>query len=356
MTEATPTGEDFLKQLHAAFRQAAARVATHTMHLDVGSSAVRLVFAGSQTRDRFAPAFEHLTALPNDGPPPDDALTVFLWDTASSGVQPPSPPWSSRHFQMRGEVSHDFDAHLRLSFRIDSGVLSFFDARTRTAVCWVRDPASMPPWEEASPLRPILAWWAEQTGRQLAHGAAVGTREGAVLLAARGGSGKSTTALAALEDGMLYLGDDYVMLEPGPPLRVASLYATAKLIPQNLDERLPALRALVTGRHDIEQDKVTLGLHAAFASRMVKQLPLRAVVIPSVAPDGKLALSPATGGEVLSAIAPTTLFQLPNAGGEALRRMARLLADAPRYHMALDRDLKTNLRALRALIAGESPS
>lgn len=347
-------GADFLARIRASFDQAAARLPTTTIRVALGSSAARMVFAGDSVHARFAPAFAHLLEGSDEAAIPADALTVLLWDSASSGVHPPRPPWSSAQFLARGEINHDFDQFLRLSFRIDSGVLSLYDARTRTAICWVRDPAAMPPWEEAAPLRPILAWWAEHTGRQLAHGAAVGTRDGAVLLAARGGSGKSTTALACLEAGMLYLGDDYVMLEPGHPPSAASLYATAKLIPANLDDRLPSLRSWVSGRHDVEQDKVTLSLHGPFRDQLARSLPLRAIVVPSVARDGRLSLAPATGGDALAAIAPTTLFQLPNAGGQALQRMAALVTGVPRYRLALDHDLPTNVRALQTLIAAEA--
>lgn len=347
-------GASFLATLRTAWEQAVTVVPTRTIRIRLGTSAATLTFAGPGLFDRFAPAFQHLLRADGDPGVPPDELTVCLWDTASSGVHPPRPPWSAGQFQARGEVTHDFGEDLRLSFRIDSGVLSVLDTANRTAYCWVRDPAAMPPWEEAAPLRPILAWWAELTGRQLAHGAAIGTAEGAVLLAARGGSGKSTTALAALEDGMLYLGDDYVMLEPGTPPAAASLYATAKLIPRNLDDRLPKLRALITGRHDVEQDKVTLGLHGTFGDRLVPWLPLRAIVVPSLAPDGRLALTTATGAEALSAIAPTTLFQLPNLGAAALQRMAGLVAGVPCFRLALDRNLATNARALRQLIAREA--
>lgn len=347
-------GDDFLARIRASYEQAAGRLPTYTLDVALGSSAARMVFAGAAVFERFAPAFAHLTRGADAGALPRDGLTVLLWDSASSGILPPRPPWDAGQFLARGEISHSFDEHLRLSFRIDSGVLSLYDARTRTAICWVRDPAAMPPWEEAAPLRPILAWWAEHTGRQLAHGAAVGTAAGAVLLAARGGSGKSTTALACLEAGMLYLGDDYVMLEPGSPPSAASLYATAKLIPANLDDRLPSLRAWVTGRHDVEQDKVTLSLYGPFREQIVPALPLRAIIVPSVAPDGRLALTPATGGDALTAIAPTTLFQLPNAGGQALKQMAALVAGVPRYRLALDRDLSVNVQAIQDLIRREA--
>lgn len=343
-------GAEFVGHLTLGFGSAAGRVGRRTLDLSLGSSKARLVFAGDPLFRSFGSAFEHLV---DRTPPPDfppDGLTVHLWDSASSGVEPPKPPWSSLDYLARGEVSHDFGDGVLLSFRIDSGVLSVFEPLTNTAVCWVRDPALLPPWELAAPLRPVLAWWAEHTGRQLAHGAAVGTPAGAVLLAGRGGSGKSTTALACLEAGFLYLGDDYVMLEQGDPPRVSSLYSTAKLVPANLDERLSRLRALVAGRRDPTEDKVTLSLWGAFGDRLSRSLPLRAIVIPSISSGGRMKLQPITAASALSALAPTTLFQLPNAGAKALERLARIIASVPRYQLQLDRELDANVRALGNLI------
>jgi hypothetical protein len=149
---------------------------------------------------------------------------------------------------------------------------------------------------------------------------------------------------------MFYLGDDYVLLEPGRPCVVSSLYSTAKLVPRNLDDRLPRLRALVTGRHDSDQDKVTLSLFGAFRDLLVRSLPLRAIIVPSVAPSGQLALVPANAAVALAALAPTTLFQLPNAGTDALARLGEFVSATPRYELALDRDLARNVVAIRELI------
>lgn len=351
VTVASPGGLAFFETLRAAFAVAARGAGVERRRLRLGRSRATLEFAGSALLEAFGPAFRHLEATGEDAAAPD-GLTVLLWDTRSTGVAPPKPPWEPGQFLARGEIGHDFGDRIRLSFRIDSGVLSTYDPESRTAICWVRDPAQMPPWEEAAPLRPVLAWWAEGTGRQLAHGAAVGSGDGAVLLAARGGSGKSTTALSCLEHGLLYLGDDYVMLEPGRPPRLGSLYSTAKLTPANLDARLPRLRALVAGRHDAGQDKLTLSLFGGFAPQLAASLPLVAVVVPAVARRGSPRLTPLSGAAALAALAPTTLFQLPDAGAAALDRMRRLIDSVPRYRLELAEDLAANVAAIRGLLAG----
>lgn len=339
----------FLGAIERAFAQADERTGLVTDDLAIGTGHVRLHRAG-RALDRFAlPAFRHLrSAAPALGPVD---LEVYLWDSRSTGVFAPSPPWSERDFLARGEVRHVLEDDVQLCFRIDSGVLSLFDARHRRAYCWVRDPALLPPWEYAAPLRPILGWWASSRGAQLAHGAAVGTAAGAVLLAARGGSGKSTTALSAIEHGLHYLGDDYVMIEPSANhYRVASLYCTAKVTPANLGERLPRLAALAQGETDHTQDKITLGLDARFGAQLVPTLPLQAILVPQVSGQPTPSLERLSGAAVLAALAPTTVLQLPGANGEWLARMGEVTATLPGYRLNLGTDLAANVALIRSLI------
>src|SRR5690606_27906920 len=110
-------------------------------------------------------------------------------------------------------------------------------------------------------------------------------------------------------------------------------------------------RALVTGRRDVEQDKVTLSLYRAFRDQLVRRLPLRAIVVPSIPQSGRLRLEPAPAAAALAALAPTTVFQLPNAGAAALARLKEFVAAVPRYHLELDRDLARNALAIRELIS-----
>jgi hypothetical protein len=153
---------------------------------------------------------------------------------------------------------------------------------------------------------------------------------------------------------LLYVGDDYVMLEPDRPPRLGSLYATAKLTPANLDARFPRLRALVAGRKDPGQDKLTLSLFEGFAPQLAAALPLRAVVVPAVVRRATPRLTSLSGAAALAALAPTTLFQLPDAGAAALERMRRLILSVPRYRLELAEDLAANVAAITRLIA-EAP-
>ena len=84
---------------------------------------------------------------------------------------------------------------------------------------WARDAEALPRWETAAPLRTLLRW-ALRSGLHLVHAAAVVGARGAALLAGASGAGKSTTALAAAQAGLGYVGDDYCAVELGDPPRV----------------------------------------------------------------------------------------------------------------------------------------
>lgn len=345
-------GQQFVRAMEDGFRRACSvSGAVCSDEIQLGTGRIRLTRAGTTLDAAVLPAFAHRLSRTDDVPGHAHSLEIRLWEGRSTGVFAPRPPWPEGDYLARGEVRHEFDEDVQLSFRIDSGVLSVLDTRNRIAYCWVRDVSVLPPWEIAAPLRPVIGWWATMTGRQLAHGAAVGTEAGAVLLSARGGSGKSTTALSALERGLLYLGDDYVQLEQPDDPHVASLYCTAKLHPDNLEARLPRLSALIAGTVDPSQDKVTLALQSAFASQLVARLPLRAIVVPQVGPNDRPWLEPISPAAVLAALAPTTVLQLPGADGRSLSRMGAFASAVPGFRLHLSPDLDANVDLLRTLIA-----
>jgi hypothetical protein len=68
---------------------------------------------------------------------------------------------------------------------------------------------------------PVLAFWYERSGRPALHGAVLGHQGKAIVLLGQPGAGKSTLALALLQQGWSLLDDDLapLLLDP-PPVRV----------------------------------------------------------------------------------------------------------------------------------------
>ena len=98
----------------------------------------------------------------------------------------------------------------------------------------------MPAWEPSAPFRNLFHWALGDSGLAFAHAAAVGTAAGGILLAGRGGAGKSTTAMACVHAGWRYVADDYCVLDVSGHPSTHTLYGSAKISPWAL-ARLPEL-------------------------------------------------------------------------------------------------------------------
>jgi hypothetical protein len=340
----------FTKEMSDAFARAAAEAGETRDHcFRIAGRTVRLRFAGPALEPYVTPALEHLAVPAVD----DSELTIGLWDTASTGVEPPDSRWKDGDYIARGEIRHELGDHVQMSLTVASGTFHYMDTRENVALFWVRHPERVVAWELAAPLRPLLGWWAESTGGQLAHGAAVATDDGGILLAAPGGSGKSSLALACLLAGMGYLGDDYVLLSCGDPLRVHSLYCTAKVDPGHMRETLPGLcRHAAKG---VDHEKAMLFLSESHPDRLVAGADLRAIVVPRIAPSGRTALRRATAIEVLVALAPSSIFQLPGAGPRAMRTLGDMVRRVPGYVLDVGLDPDENVGVVRDLLGSEAP-
>jgi hypothetical protein len=172
--------------------------------------------------------------------------------------------------------------------------------------------------------------------RQFIHAAAVGDREGAILLVGKGGSGKSTTSLACLDWGMEYLGDDYCVLSNDSGLRVHSLYASAKLCEAAWNQ-FPSLHSL---RRESGAEKDALYLNEKLLSQMPLERAVKAIFIPQIQDRAETQLQPASFAAALKAIAPTTLFQLAGTDHITFHTLAHWLKPLPCYFLQLGQDMK----------------
>ncbi len=188
-------------------------------------------------------------------------------------------------------------------------------------------------------------WWSSTTpSLQPMHAGAVGRDDGGVLIAGRGGAGKSTTALACVDGGLLYAGDDYTLLDVDGPM-VYGLYNTAKLRPESLD-RFPHLAALVDNADALETQKAMLFLSRHRPEQVSTGFPVRAIVLPRVTGHPHTEVVPATAHDALAAIAPTTMFQLPGALPELFAKVKRLAHAVPCYWL----DAGTELSEIPAVV------
>ena len=110
----------------------------------VGGSRVSLRFASDALRDRIAPAFAHLAAQPDGAPD----LTVHLWDSASTGMEPPPRPAAAAD-EAAGALYHFHEPPLWGAYHAAFEALNVLVVGAGVAWCWVADGDDLPSWEQA---------------------------------------------------------------------------------------------------------------------------------------------------------------------------------------------------------------
>ena len=302
-----------------------------------GAIAERLFVAGVRIEVRFAGAalspflvapFRHqVNAF--EGVPD---LLIQAWDSQSTGVALSATESELEEHQLRGMPSvPPRDGVYAAYLRPDPG-LSMLNLAEGRGVYWLPNAERVPFEDRSGPFRGILNWWMSQAGKQFIHAAAIGTEGGAALIVGASGSGKSTTALSCMLAGMLYLGDDYCLLEPGDPPLAHSLFLSAKLHAGHL-ERFPELVPAVINSGRLAFEKGVLDLNLLEGVRVRKTLPIRAVLVPKVTHEPHTSLEPIGRAAALAALAPSTMLQLASTRDEALRRMADVVRSVPAFRL-----------------------
>jgi len=338
----------FFDEAYRAFEEAERKTDGATERFfDIADYRVRLRFSSPALVPIITPALEHLEADRS----PTPALTVCVWDSASTGVGMPAPPWTSENYGARGEITGYSNDRIHTVFDLGSGVLSMLDLERNLGIFWVRDADRLPFWESGAPLRIIFHWWMRRHENQLTHAAAVGNAEGGVLLVGRGGSGKSTTALACLDSRLKFVSDDYCLVRTRPVPHVYSIYSSGKLTFGSL-EKFPGLETVFSQVETIKADKMLYFLGKKYYGKIASGFPLRAILLPHVRGGTDTSLEPVSQIAALRALAPSSIFQLPGAGRSEFETLARLVKEIPCYALALGTDLRQIPEVISELLDG----
>jgi len=345
-----------VEALKDAFLRACDRVGVVERDVLIAGFRIRLVAAGSRLLDELWPAVAHraVTDRPNlDGRGAGEVadLTISLWDSASSAVPLPDIPWmgapeDEEPRTIRVARGHD----LRMSYRASEHELVALDDRTNEAFLWMPGPDRVSIHVRGAPFLVILHWWMRSRGVHPIHGGAVGGSGGGVLLVGRGGSGKSTTAVSCLLDGMSYASDDYVALVgSGNAPAALSMYCTAKLDPAQA-ARFPELQpAIRTGSP--ADEKVLAFVEGFMPDRVIDGFPIRAILAPKVTGATSTTVQRLRPAETLTALAPSTLLGgLPLPDPTAFAAMAEAVRRVPGFRLDLGSDLSTIAPTVRDVL------
>lgn len=285
----------------------------------------RLRFADRTVRLRFAGAglagtlFSAFAERSDDSTGPVHA-TVALWEAEGCPEGSVPFPWCWSDVGPGGLLRGPDSDRLLAVHETCSGAVTLIPSTEHPVLHRVPNSGTVPWWERAAPLRASLFFALGGRTRHLVHAAAVGNEGGAVLLVGARGSGKTTVAMAGLNNGLRFVADDYLLLNTAESLEAVSLYNTA------------SIAAGPDGK-----DKTVLDLCSLMPGSLCESLPVRAVVVPRVR-GGRAHLRRVSPVVALRAWAPTTVFQMPFDDGAVVASLADVVRRVPCFGLEVGDD------------------
>jgi hypothetical protein len=323
----------FFTAVKREFERAGAAGGLCDRHYRIAGHRIRLRFAGPVLSSLITPAFAHLEVEPDAEP----ALTICLGDGVSSGIHMPPDPDAMRREDFQVSLWRLRDGRSEIISQLSDGNCHILNTLENLAFYWIDDPNSLFPNETCSPLLLIIHWWMSAHGRHLAHAGAVGSGGRGVLLVGKGGAGKSTVALACLDAGMDYLGDDYCLIENGTVPYAHGLYGSGKLNPEDV-ALFPRLRPALGNPGKLNGGKAVYFFHRHFRRQMAKGFHVRAIFIPRLQGGGKTNLKRTSGADAFLALAPSTVVQLPGNKERLFHHLGSFVKKVPSYFLEMGPD------------------
>jgi len=312
----------------------------------IANRLICLSFAGPAMMPYIMPALDHLRISHSD----TASLTICLWDSHSTGVSIFSPPWGKDDFAQHGEIPQYNTDSIFTLFQPGEDTLNLLDTEKNIGIFWRRDALDIPYYTVGAPLRSMFHWWMHTCGCQVLHAAAVGNIEGGALIVGKGGSGKSTTAVSCVHSDLLYLGDDYVLARPEPVPYVFSLYNTAKLDGDQI-KRFPDLSPMIMNKEHLNKEKAVVFIHRYFQQKVCKGLPLKAIIVPQITSSTDTTYSQISKAEAITALAPSTLFQMPRNREDSFKLITDIVRQLPCYRLELGSDIKKIPDCINAILS-----
>lgn len=326
-----------LEGMHSAFGVALERHAP-MMPVDRYRFAGRPVgmrIVGGAFSERTRRAFAHLGAADDID---QDGLRIDLWDEEETGVPAPAACVSERQWIACGGVLSASSDGRCVTFRYGDSA-TILDRHRQHMIGCRRNGSNLSGGEFSKPLLLLLSIWYHDRGVQLLHAGLLAREAGGVIVPGESGTGKSTTCLAGLVQGLDFLGDDFIGIERKADSFLGhSVFNTACITRANL-ERFPELESLAIDSAAAEEEKPILFLSEIYPQRLRATVPVRAVALVDIRQQ-RTQIRRATRPEALWHFAASTLHTVvPRPGREALRMIGELVERVPAYWLSLGPDL-----------------
>lgn len=278
-------------------------------------------------------------------PYPDYDLVFFHGSVAGfkpdiSNFEPTDMPLG----QIRSELSYP----TRVAYDFHTNSIVVYDPGTAVCAIWSQDIASYPYWARSTPFRLGLSWIADSFDGEFLHGALISKDEDAVVLAGKGGSGKSTTAIAAQAAGFDLLSDDYFLYESD---RMYPVYTRAKLLDSSF-EFIPKELNATSLNPDILGQKRILDLNIETLHKYRHGVQVKNFVIPRLSEEHEIKM--VSTGFVLRNLAPYSLCGILGGTQRSMLRIKRAVMNKSGWLLNLSSNATQNNELLHKIIEYEN--
>jgi hypothetical protein len=282
---------------------------------------------------------------------PATRVELYAMDAEADGWALPAvwadpAGFSSREFEqiLAGRDLRGFYYH-------DGPAWQLYDRTTRIGVQALSTPLGMAPWESTSPLRLFLHWAYAAAGMRLAHAATLAADGRGALIVGPSGSGKSSTMLAGLVHGLDSVGDDYVLVDPGPSVTAYALFTVLKQDREGL--RRAGISAVEAEAQPLNwRGKVEVEAVRYSRKGLVDRMEVTALLIPEIAHARRTTVEKVTAHEAALALAPSGVFQLPGDTAEGFRLLADVARRLPAFRVKLSEDAADIAGAIGGFLTG----
>ena len=349
-------GATAFKNMQAAFHGAVAKHPDelHESFYIFGGRRVRLRIVGRELAEHFRRPFSHLRT--DDRNPAAPRLTIEIWDHNKATIDGDAPLTSDDLCWTETTVKSIDKRFVGQQLPHTVSCLDRDAGHIMASIAWNRKIFI---YERAKPLARLLLEWHNDQDVQVIHTGLVARDGKGVLFAGRSGSGKSTSSLACVSAGFDYLGEDYVALEhrKADVFVGHSLYNSVFLETVHLTRFAEMLPCAIKGRLPHEEKSVII-LSEIFPERLKKTVPIRILALLRVVDNGRPRFRPASKGEALLALGPSSLLQIPNRGlgTRGFERLAQLVEQVPCYWLEVAGDLSSIANGVDELLTRASPS
>jgi hypothetical protein len=313
--------------------------------LTLAGARVRVEILGPELARRLLATFTHLPRPP-DGFAGHPDLTIALWDDQVAEARATRGDFGEPDLaiveRVHGGNLLSARAGAFLAHWTPHG-LTMLDLPSRRIVGWIDEAAALTQAEVAKPLLPLLFPWLVSRDQYPVHAGCVAKGDRGVLLGGPGGSGKTTSSLAAAIHGLDFLADDYLALEETPDGRfhAHSLYGAAWL-EKSHSRRLPIIAAAPLAADEPNYAKRPFDTARALTRRLGVSTTIEALLLPRLAPTRPTVLRPARKAEALARVGADAILndQWFASAAQALPLWRRVVSKTPCYWLDLGQDIE----------------